>query len=200
MRVLMMMMMMGALLFVGSVASAQGEFDYLRVKGREVESVHRIKYVVRVDRSFKLVGEVHHRPTYGGKLFNVSVAAFARGDELVMIHAEAHADGSGGLDYSNLKPDPLGGIAFNSREQCAVLAEIPNAYESIPDLRMLREGGFVPEPGVFLKQYLIASPDGSAEFVYSYGRRVASCAETVVTPAFKAEVERAARAVSIKQK
>lgn len=197
MRVL---LMVGALLVAGPAAVAQEGFDYLKVEGRTVESVHKMKFVARVDKSFKLVGEAHHRPTYGGKLFNVSVAAFARGDELIMIHAEAHADGSGGLDYSNLKPDPLGGIAFNSREQCAVLADIPNAYESIPDLRMLRDGGFVPEPAVFLKQYLIASPDGSAEYVFSYGRRVASCAESVITPAFKADVERAARSVSIKRK
>src|SRR3712207_1319575 len=135
-RLMRVLLAVVALLVVGPWALAQEKFDYLKVKGHRVESVHRIGYVARLDKSFKLVGEAHHRPTYGGKLFNVSVAAFARGDELIMIHAEAHADGSGGLDYSNLKPDPLGGIAFNSREQCAVLAEIPDAYESIPDLRM----------------------------------------------------------------
>lgn len=197
MRVL---MLLGALLVAAPAAFARQGFDYLKVRGHTVESVHKIRFVARVDRSFRLLGEHHHRPTYGGKLFNVSVAAYARGDELVMIHAEAHADGSGGLDYSALRPDPLGGIPFTSREQCAVLAEIPNAYDSIPDLRFLRDRGFVPAPAVYLRQYLVASPDGSAEYVFSYGRRVASCAEAVVTPGLKAEVERAARAVSLKRK
>lgn len=193
-------MLLGVLLAAAPVAFAQDGFDYLKVKGRTVESVHKVKFVARVDKSFRLLGEHHHRPTYGGKQFNVSVAAYARGDELVMIHAEAHADGSGGLDYSGLKPDPLGGIPFTSREQCAVLAEIPDAYGSVPDLRLLRDGGFVPEPAVFLRQYLIASPDGSAEYVFSYGRRVASCADTVITPALKADIERAARAVTIRRR
>lgn len=174
--------------------AAQNKFDYLRVKGNTVKSVHKIRYSARVDKSFRLLGEYHHRPTYGGKLFNVSVAAYARGDSLLMIHAEAHADNSGGLDYTGLKPDPLGGIAFNSREQCAVLAEIPDPY-SIPDLRFLRDSGFTPAPAVFLKQYLIASPDGSAEYVLSYGKRVASCREEVITPDFKAAVDRESRAV-----
>ena len=197
MRVL---MLLGALFAAAPTAFAQPKFDYLTVKGNTVESVHQLRYVARIDKSFKLLGEHHHQPTYGAKMFNVSVAAYARGDELVMIHAEAHTDNSGGLDYSNLKRDPLGGIDFTSREQCAVLAEIPDAYNSIPDLRFLRDKGFTPAPAVFLKQYLIASPDGGAEYVLSYGRRVASCGADAITPGFKAEIERAVRAVSIRKK
>ena len=172
---------------------AQAKFDYLKVRGHTVRSVHKIKYSVRVDKSFELLGEYHHQPTYGGKMFNVSVAAYAKGDSLLMVHAEAHTDNSGGLDYSDLKPDPLGGINFTSREQCAVLAELPDPY-SIPDLRFLRDRGFTPAPAMFLKQYLIASPDGSAEYVLSYGKRVASCRDEVITPEFKAGIEREVRA------
>ncbi|HEX8494006.1 MAG TPA: hypothetical protein VF658_14265 [Pyrinomonadaceae bacterium] len=182
------------LLNTASTHSLQPKFDYLKVKGQTVESTHQIKYRLQVDKSFHLLGEYHHQPTYGGKMFNVSVAAYAKGESLLMIHAEAHTDGSGGLDYSNLKPDPLNGISFNSREQCAVLAEIPDPY-SIPDLRFLRDKGFSPAPAMFLKQYLIASADGSAEYVLSYGRRVASCDGEVITPQFKAQIEQEARSV-----
>jgi hypothetical protein len=125
-------------------------------------------------------------------MFNVSVAAFAKGESILMVHAEAHADGSGGLDYSNLKPDPINGINFTSREQCALLSEIPDPY-SIPDLRFLRDKGFDAAPAMYLKQYLIASKDGSAEFVLSYGKRVASCTGEVITPPFKAQIEREAK-------
>jgi hypothetical protein len=171
----------------------QNKFDYLKVTGNTVESVHKIRYVLKLDKSFKLLGEYRHQPTYGEKMFNVSVAAYTRGESLIMIHAEAHTDGSGGLDYSNLKPDPLGGINFTSREQCAVLAEIPDPY-SIPDSRFLRDSGFSPAPAMFLKQYLIASPDGSAEYVLSYGKRVESCGSEVITPEFKSRVDRESRA------
>jgi hypothetical protein len=174
--------------------AAQNKFDYLKVKGHKVTSVHQLKYVARIDKSFKLLGEYHHQPTYSGKMFNVSVAAFSKGDDLIMIHAEAHTDNSGGLDYTNLKPDPLHGINFTSREQCAVIAEIPDP-DSIPDLRFLRERGFSPAPAMFLKQYLIASADGSAEYVLSYGKRVASCGAEAVTPKLKAKVERDVRAL-----
>lgn len=188
------------LLNIAPAHSLQTKFDYLKVKGQMVESTHQIKYRLQVDKAFHLLGEYHHQPTYGGKMFNVSVAAYAKGESLLMIHAEAHTDGSGGLDYSNLKPDPINGISFNSREQCAVLAEIPDPY-SIPDLRFLRDKGFNPAPAMFLKQYLIASADGSAEYVLSYGRRVASCSNEVITPQFKSQVEREARAVlKIKKK
>lgn len=173
--------------------SQQQKFDYLKVKGQVVESTHRLKYRLTVDRSFKFLGEYQHQPTYGEKMFNVAVAAFSNGDHLIMVHAEAHTDGSGGLDYSNLKPDPLGGINFNSREACAVLAEIPETDDN-PDLRFLREKGFNASPALFLKQYLIASEDGSAEYVLSYGQRVASCGSETMTPEFKARLDREARA------
>lgn len=172
---------------------AQHGFDYLKVRGNSVESSHQLRYSARIEKSFKLLGEYHHRPTYGEKMFNVSVAAFARDDSLVMIHAEAHTDNSGGLDYSNLKPDPLDGISFTSREQCAVLAEIEDPY-SIPDLRFLRDRGFTPAPAIFLKQFLTTSPDGSAEYVLSYGKRVPSCGSDIITPQFKEGIDRDLRA------
>src|SRR5256885_3029746 len=117
-------------LLVGAMPP-QVKFDYLKVKGNTVQSTHQIKDVFKIDKSFTRLGEYHHQPTYGDRKFNVSVAAYARGERLIMIHAEAHTDNSGGLDYSNLKPDPVDGINFTSREQCAVLAEIPDPY-SIP--------------------------------------------------------------------
>jgi hypothetical protein len=186
-------------LLVGAM-SPQAKFDYLNVNGHTVQSTHRIKYVFKIDKSFKRLGEYHHQPTYGDKMFNVSVAAYAKGERLIMIHAEAHTDNSGGLDYSDLKPDPFDGINFTSREQCAVLAEIPAPY-SIPDLRFLRDSGFSPAPAMFLKQYLIASPEGSAEVVISYGQRVASCGSDVITPEFKSRISQESHAfIRVKKK
>jgi hypothetical protein len=178
---------------IGTIFS-QNTFDYLKVKDNVVESVHKLHLVAKIDKTFKFLGEYHHQPTYGEKLFNVSVAAYEKGDKLLMIHAEAHSDNSGGLDYSKLKPDPLGGINFTSREQCGVIAEIPDAYD-IPDFRFLRDKGFTPAPALFLKQFLIASTDGSAEYVISYGQRVASCGDEIITPAFKEGIEREVRRV-----
>jgi hypothetical protein len=190
----MQLFLMLSLMLLGSTPPASSrllKFDYLKVKGHVVESTHRVKYRLTVDRSFKFLGEYHHQPTFGGKMFNVSVAAFSNGGQLVMVHAEAHRDGSGGLDYSNLKADPLDGINFTSREQCAVLAEIP-ATDDNPDLRFLRDKGFNAAPALFLKQYLIASTDGSAEYVLTYGKRVASCGGETITAEFKTQLEREA--------
>jgi hypothetical protein len=41
---------------------------------------------------------------------------------------------------------------------------------------------------------LIASQDGTAEYVLSYGKRVPSCGDDVITPAFKSQLEAEARA------
>jgi hypothetical protein len=167
----------------------QNKFDYLKVSGNRIESVHKIKHVLKIDNSFKLLGEYHHQPTYDKKMFNVSVAAYSKDDAFVMVHAEAHTDDSGGLDYSNLKAEPLNGINFTSREQCETLAEIPDP-DSIPDLRFLKNNGFALGSAIFLKQYFTTSADGSSEYVLTYGKRVTSCESNVITNEFKAQIKK----------
>ena len=188
-------------LCLGQAGPGEVGFDYLKVSGHTVESTHKARYRLKVDRSFRPLGEFHHRPVYEGVRFNVSLAAFARGDRVIMMHAETHADGSGGLDYSRLKPETLGGVRFNSREQCAAPADLPDPYVN-PEFRFLRDKGFAVVLPVYVKQYFATSPDGTAEVVLTYGRRVPSCGAETLTPAFRAEVGREVRAlmkVSVKR-
>src|SRR4051812_33779681 len=102
-------------------SAGQTPFDYLKVNGHKVQTTHQLNYRLEIDKSYRLLGETNHQPTFDGKEFNVSLAAYARNASFVMIHAETHTDGSGGLDYSKLKPETFGGINFTSREQCAEL-------------------------------------------------------------------------------
>lgn len=179
---------------IGYTNFGEVKFDYLKVKGNTVESTHKAKYRLIVDKSFKKLGEFHHQPVYGGVQFNVSLAAFSRGESIIMMHAEMHTDGSGGLDYSQLRPETLDGIKFTSREQCASSAEVPD-LESNPELRFLREKGFNAALPIYLKQYLATSPDGTAEVVLTYGKHVPSCGGETITSEFKTEIGRAARSL-----
>lgn len=99
--------------------SISANHDYLKVKGHKIESTHQTRFELKVDKSYKFLGEFHHQPIYEEKQFNVSLAAFAKGDALVLIHAETHTDGSGGLDYSRLTPVVFSGI--NSPPESNVL-------------------------------------------------------------------------------
>ena len=129
---------------------------------------------------------------YEGVQFNVSLTAFSRGESIIMMHAETHADGSGGLDYGKLKAETLDGVKFNTREQCATPAEVPDPYSN-PEFHFLRDKGFNAVLPIYLKQYLATSPDGAAEIVLTYGKRVASCGDDTITDEFKAEVDREVR-------
>ena len=174
--------------------------DYLKVKGHQVESTHQARFKLKVDKSYKLLGEFHHQPTYAEKQFNVSLAAFAKNDAVVLIHAETHTDGSGGLDYSKLTPVVFGDIKFTSREQCATPSDIPDPYSN-PELRFVRDSGYNIALPMYLKQYFVTSSDGRAEIVLTYGKRVASCGDETITSAFKEQADREMRAaVKIKKK
>jgi len=102
------------------------------------------------------------------------MAAFAKLDQLILIHAEMHTDNSGGLDYSKLAPASLSGIAFTSKEQCVTAEDEPDP-DSNPQLRFLRDKGYAMVFPMYLKQYFTTSRDGRAELVLTFGQRVASC-------------------------
>lgn len=174
-----------------SVKSNQSSFDYLKIAGHKVETTHRLKYMLKVARAYAFLGETNYQPTFDGKGFNVSLAAFAGKDSFVMIHAETHTDGSGGLDYSKLQPDTFSGIKFTSKEECAELDQTDIDGEH--DLRFLKDNGFNPFPAVYIKQYFTTSADGSSELVITYGKRIRSCKSEVVTSEFKAQLNRDSR-------
>ena len=94
-------------LAVGLIFTFGLNFDYLMVRGNTLESTHKAKYRLKIDKSFTPLGEFHHQPIYDGVKFNVSMAAFSKGDSIILMHAEMHTDGSGGLDYSKLKAETL---------------------------------------------------------------------------------------------
>jgi hypothetical protein len=172
-------------------ATAQ-TFDYLNVDGNTVETTHPAKYRFKLSKALKPLGEFHHQPVYEGVRFNVSLAAFAREDRLLMVHAEMHTDQSGGLDYSKLPPAEVRGVRFNMREQCVTLADVRDPYGN-PELRFVRDRGFVVLPPLYLRQFYATSPDGTAEVVLTYATRVESCGGDALTAEFKAGVEKELR-------
>ncbi len=152
------------------------DFDYLEISKNTVRSTHGTNYKIKVDRSFKLLGEFSHQPTYGENQFNVSFAAYSDENNLIMIHAEKHTDGSGGLDYSELSPTELNGIKFTSRTQCAE-PEDDAELEANPEILFVRKQGFALKTPFFIKQYFVTDVAGTAEVVISYGRAVSDCSK-----------------------
>ncbi len=181
------------------VPGGQTKFNYLKIKGTKAETTHSLKYKFKVDKSYKFLAKTNYQPTFGGIGFNVSLAAFAANDRFIMIHAETHTDGSGGLDYSKLRPDRLDGLNFTSKEQCAELDPVDINEEH--DLRFLKENGFDPSPAVYIKQYFATSVDGTSEIVFTYGIRLANCKGEAVAPEFKQRIDiESKKAVKIQKK
>jgi hypothetical protein len=99
---------------------------------------------------------------------------FSRGSDLLLIHAETHTDGSGGLDYSDLKPATLSGLPFTNRTQCASSEDKAELDEN-PQIQFVRSKVFDLSIPFLLEQFFATSKDGTAEVVISYGRAVKGC-------------------------
>ncbi len=151
-------------------------FQYLKIDKNIVKTTHSAKYTIVIDRSFRFLGHFNHQPTYGDKQFNVSFAAYTDGVNLIMIHAEKHTDGSGGLDYSDLTPAVLNKLKFTMRDQCAT-KEDDEEMDSNPQIQVIRSVGFDLKTPFFLRQFFATSKSGDAEVVISYGRKVDKCSE-----------------------
>lgn len=166
-------------------ASVSAEaFDYLNRQGNAVTTTHQAGYRIKIDPSFKPLGELHHRQSSGERHFKVSFAAYANGGDIILIHAERLEQDTGILTYQHLPRTSLNGIDFGFREQC-VPEEAQADLETNAEALFVREKGFPLQLPFLLTQFLKAAPDGNAEVVISYGRAVASCSE--ISDAFRTE-------------
>ena len=182
---------------LGQSQVSADKFRYIEVSGNKIKTTHTAKYDITVDRGFKLIGQMEHQPVYDKKQFNVSFAAYSKGPNLIMVHAETHTDGTGGLDYSNLKPATLSRLPFTWREQCAT-PEDDDELGSNPQIQFLRTSGFDMPTPFYMRQLFTTSPDGTAEMVISYGRRIESCDK--LTDEFRLSIEKEmAKAVRVKK-
>ncbi|HUF03964.1 MAG TPA: hypothetical protein VMM38_07290 [Aridibacter sp.] len=157
-----------------SVEDPKPGFDYIYVKDNVHSITNAARLEIEVDPSFEFLGELHHQPTYNEKKFNVSLAVFRRGSSLLLIHAEKYSDGSGGLDYSDLKPSLLDGIPFTTRTECAA-PEDEAEIEKNPEIFFIRSNGFDLKLPFVIEQHFYTSQDGTSEVVISYGRQLESC-------------------------
>jgi len=160
------------------IAGKKVDFDHVDVDSRlnVVKTTHAAKYRIEIQSSFKFLGEFHHQAVYNGKGFDISMAVFRRGGDLLLIHAETHTDGSGGLDYSDLDPAKLDGLPFTRRTQCAS-KEDEEELKSNPQIRFIGSKGFELRLPFHLEQFFTTSGDGTSEIVISYGRAVNDCSE-----------------------
>ncbi len=159
-------------------SAKKSEFDYLDVSGSVVRTTHDAKYRIYISESFRFLGILNHKAVYNEVGFNISIAVFSRADELILIHAEKHTDGSGGLDYSDLAPAKLDGLPFTRRTQCAT-AEDKEELDANPQIRFIREKGVDLTLPFQLEQYLATSKNGASEIVISHGKPVQDCSESI---------------------
>ena len=181
-------------LSIASAASAQ-EFDHLAVDGHAVATTHGLPLTLALPQDLTPLGETHFRESYGGPSFDVSATAFASDSVLVAVHAEAHTDGTGGLDYSELPPDTLAGVALHSRVDCFDLREESDEdVDANGFLRFLRDAGYDFDRALVLKRMYLTDPEGRAEVVLSFGRVVSACGADARSASITEQVRRGARA------
>lgn len=169
-----------------SFAEDNEPFSYISVAVDTVRSTHALPYRLSVPAGFDLYGPHHYQAVFNEHPFNVSMVAMVKGSTAIVLHAEMVADSSGFLDYSYLEPANLSGIAFFKKEQCAEISATEVA--TAPDLNYMKEQGFDFAPATYLVQYFKNSEDGNSEIVLTYGQKLDSCTESLVTEAFKQSV------------
>jgi len=171
------------------------QFDYLKVENHTIVTNYPIHLTLSLDTSLTYIGKINFNAVYE-KPNNVSAVTFINDSLFIAIHAEMHSDSSGGIDYSNLKPDTLNNIPFNSREQCHNLKEISlDTINKNPYFDFLNQKNFSFKDVYFMKQYFATDAEGTAEYILSYGKKVQSCEEKYITSRFKWEVDKESKQI-----
>ncbi|MCL6699170.1 hypothetical protein LZ496_10310 [Sphingomonas sp. NSE70-1] len=110
---------------------------------------------------------------FEGHPYEVSLAALAGKNAVVMLHAERVADDSGASNYDNLPSSPWAG--FRLRSQCARIAATDVAEEH--DLKWLADRGWNPVGDLALEQHLKSTSDHNREVVVTLAMKVKSCSD-----------------------
>ncbi len=186
--------MVVAALLVANQSDAE-EFDYVDRFSNTVTTTHEVAYTIKISEPFQSLGELHHRQESNGHMFRVSFAAFANGSDIILIHAETLEDASGMLNYHHLPAGEINGVTVGLREQCLPM-EAEASLAGNREALFVKDQGFKLQLPFLLMQHLIASENGNAELVLSYGRHVENCAE--ISTAFRSEIQaRIARAIEL---
>ncbi len=167
--------MFAALMFVSIQANA-ADFDYVDRHDNTVTTTHEAAFHITIGETFRPLGELHHRQESNGRMFQVSFAAFADGSDIILIHAERLEAENGILTYDHLPQGLIDGIPFGLQEQC-IPAEAALSLADNPEAQFVTERGFDIRLPFYLTQHLIASEDGNAELILSYGRPVDNCTD-----------------------
>ena len=170
------------LAFLVSAASPSGP-PFLTFKPHCLVSTHEIRVSIQQPQGFHAAGPIDHTPTFSGHPYAVTLAAYLGDAAFLMVHAERVLDRSGASDYSKLENYRLGKQDFRTKVQCAALTTEDVAGEH--DLTFLATNGFPPTAAMYLRQLVLTTGDHNAEVVITYGERVASCKDSVTTPAFR---------------
>ena len=183
-------------LFVFSQAGAD-EFGYFDRHANTIVTTHEAAYHIAINEKFRPLGELHHRQASNGQMFKVSFAAYTDGSDIILIHAERLEVENGILSYDHLPAGDINGVPTGLREQC-VPAEAAASLADNPEARFVTDRGFGIRLPFLLTQYLIASENGNAELVISYGRAIEDCSK--ITNALRAETRaRVASTVTLEQ-
>lgn len=163
-------------------------FSYVFFNNGYIVSSHAIKYSLKVPYNYIKIEPYNYKPFFNKHPFNVSLAAAYNNKNLIVVHAEKVTDGSGFLDYSYLMPVKLDSLDFYMKESCLELNE--ETLEQAIDIKYIKANGFDFGDAIFLKQFFVNTPDGTYEFVLTFGEKVCDCTDEFINDEFKYEFDK----------
>lgn len=152
-------------------------FSYLTRSGDTLQTTHGLNYTFIASGGLELHGPSHRIATFNDVPFEISLAAFIRDDDAIMVHAERVADGSGASNYTRYpESDWPDGDFRLAPPGCVALSE--EDIDGEHDLEWLRDRGFTPTGAIYTVQYFASTPDFNDEIVISFLLRVNGCDDT----------------------
>jgi len=154
-------------------AGVNAPFRYITVQGHSLRSANGVPVEVSAPPGFRVLKPTSRHATFDEHPYEVSIAALASRDAVVMLHAEKVTDQSAASNYDKLPASMLRG--FRLRSQCASIETADVAGEH--DLQWLAERGWSPVGNLAVEQHLKSSADHNREIVVSFITKVKSCAD-----------------------
>ncbi|WP_291843757.1 hypothetical protein [Maricaulis sp.] len=162
------------LFLTAPAAGSEDGAEYLVLGARGYETRHTLRFHFSAGDGWRMTEPAHRSARFNDVPFEVSLSAFLRDDEAIMIHAEHVADQSGAANYDRFPATdwPVGGFR-GEQAQCHEFPASVVAEEH--DLAWLDRHGFSPVGAMWIEQHFLSGNNYNDEIVVSLIVRGESC-------------------------
>ena len=157
--------------------TALAEHQYLTIDGENLLVSGPFELTIPRPPGAKFANVQNSHTRFGMENLATSRGGFFVDDRILIIEVETTDAPAGTISYEGMPVVELAGLRLPSRSACLPLNKEQLEADDEPLIEFMNRIGFDPTPGMYGRQLLLTSKDGTGEVDALFAKRVKNCDE-----------------------